>query len=78
MRAGPAVRPARSCQVLPVTTNRVEIEKERLRQRGTMGPQPEPAACKARSVLSGDEIVTYEWECVVGTGSKTSLVRVSG
>ena len=49
MRAGPAVRPARSCQVLPVTTNRVEIEKERLAGAagavsGAMGPQPDPVS----------------------------------
>ena len=46
-------------------------------QRGTAGRSQHPAACKARSVLSGDEIVTYEWECV-GTGSKTSRLRGSG
>ena len=58
----------------PVTTNRVEIEKERL---GLSGPAP-----SSQSVLSGDEIVTqlalYEWECVVGTGSKTGRLAGGG
>ena len=57
-----------------VTTNRVEIEKERL---GLSGPAP-----SSQSVLSGDEIVTqlalYEWECVVGTGSKTGRLAGGG
>ena len=53
MRCGPGGGRGGPGWASRVTTNRVEIEKERLGLSGAMGPQP-----VSQSVLSGDEIVT--------------------